>query len=902
MNIFHYSALLCISIGLYAQPLKDWLGQAQSRLVTEVLPNGLTVMCYPMPGQTEVHVEVTYNVGSKDELPHEHGYAHMVEHMIFKGTKKMSEGDLDAIADTFLVGPGGYNAVTSKDRTRYFFRTDKNNYPVFLDILADCMFNVQFDENHVASEVKAVIGEINDRRDALGAILYEKLDKMMFPKNHPYHHEICGEKKSLLPVTSSALRDFYARHYTPQQALLTIVGDVDVTQALRYARTSFSRTVAPVEKKKSVSLPIGHSARKETIQWPIPHHVVSYAWKLPFESVSRAVLRATTHILSARLTDLLVVHTGLAYSCDVDHLFIQEVGQIYVHIRPKNGDAIHHIKRLVKEVLHECGQQGPTQDEVRDVKLAIESSQYAQFKDCAAITHEMQDDFLLSKGDVSRILQGNMAIDAEKIRTLVRDFLTPKKRFTLIAEPFTEEERAQWYQKQGEEDVKEQALLNSRMRHTDLDSLCYAHDLPEPAFIRHTYGKPDKVLTLSNGLTVYIKQQQGQPFVAGNICFKQADQFSLYCEQQGLQWVQLLSMTISLYGTIHESCDALARMFDQHHVERSATASAVSFTCPYESFGLIGKKMASIMRCPLYSELQIAFTIKKMQENLLDEHKDLAYYADQHLRRALLRDYTWMTTEEEACNLLAQITRDDLVGFHNMYINPSNMILTLVGPVDLATIEATLEQSFGAWRDTKSCQSVSAKVPHQVTVPHRVVEPHQIAKDRNQVLLCVGRKLECFTSKQHMCLMALYDFVYRKLYAIRERTGLFYDIRLSLYNPSSCLNDIASLCVSINPAQRAQVAKEIRQVMKEVALHGIPEGALQNAKNAHHLQLAKNDASVGVLAQEYSKIYGTYESVKQYQGFLDALTLLTKKDVDEVAREFFNPDSWSVVTVGRVDA
>ena len=136
MKRFNYFLVALVCTALQAKPLNDWFTGAQSRVVTEVLPNGLTVVCYPIPGQTEVRVGVTYNIGSKDELLHEHGYAHMVEHMIFKGTDTMSETDLDTIAQTSGVKRigQGYNAVTNADLTRYYFNTDKYHYKIFLNL------------------------------------------------------------------------------------------------------------------------------------------------------------------------------------------------------------------------------------------------------------------------------------------------------------------------------------------------------------------------------------------------------------------------------------------------------------------------------------------------------------------------------------------------------------------------------------------------------------------------------------------------------------------------------------------------------------------------------------------------------------------------------------------------
>ena len=119
-----------------------------------VLENGLTILIFKNIQTPKVLLQIAYDVGSWIEESGEKGLAHLIEHMIFKGTEKLNEGDIEAVARKYGAD---LNAFTSVDMTSYFFEVNKNNWKPFMGILADCMQNARFDEQHLASELIAVI-------------------------------------------------------------------------------------------------------------------------------------------------------------------------------------------------------------------------------------------------------------------------------------------------------------------------------------------------------------------------------------------------------------------------------------------------------------------------------------------------------------------------------------------------------------------------------------------------------------------------------------------------------------------------------------------------------------------------------------------------------------------------
>lgn len=136
--------------------------QTPSIVVKKVLSNGMTILVRSSHVIPKVSLQIWYNVGSKDELLGEKGIAHLIEHMIFKGTDILSESDINTVVHKLS---GSCNAFTSFDYTGYLFNFPTHHWKEALPIMADCMINCSFKDEMLNSEMKAVIQELKMNRD-----------------------------------------------------------------------------------------------------------------------------------------------------------------------------------------------------------------------------------------------------------------------------------------------------------------------------------------------------------------------------------------------------------------------------------------------------------------------------------------------------------------------------------------------------------------------------------------------------------------------------------------------------------------------------------------------------------------------------------------------------------------
>src|SRR5215470_1082667 len=241
------------------------------------LPNGLTVVLEEDHSVPIVHVNLTYHVGSKNERPGRTGFAHLFEHLMFKGSKNVEpEGHTSKIAS---IG-GQSNAFTTEDETTFWETAPSQYLPLILWLEADRMATLRINNETFVSEREVVKEE---RRLRVDNQPYGRLNEIIYDQvftTHPYKHVPIGSMVDLDSATVDDVRDFYQTFYVPENATLTLVGDIDSTQAMQLV-TQYLGRVPKAKKPVPRDIPKEPpqtAERRITLQepWPLPAVVVAY--------------------------------------------------------------------------------------------------------------------------------------------------------------------------------------------------------------------------------------------------------------------------------------------------------------------------------------------------------------------------------------------------------------------------------------------------------------------------------------------------------------------------------------------------------------------------------------------------------------------------------------------------
>ena len=267
---------------------------------TKTLDNGMQVVVIPMDNDSGViTTDIYYKVGSRNEIMGKSGMAHMLEHLAFKSTDKLKEGEFD----TIVKSRGGVNnAATGFDKTHYYIKTASKNLALSLDLFSELMHNLKLTDEEFQKERDVVAEERRLRTDnnPMG-YLYFRVFNTHFTY-HPYHWLPIGFMEDILSWKISDIRDFYQRYYQPSNAILIVAGDTTPDEVFAQADKYFG----PIKNKHSIPKVTAVEPKVDGAKRAVLHKesnkvdTLAITYAIPnYEHEDQVALSAISHILSS---------------------------------------------------------------------------------------------------------------------------------------------------------------------------------------------------------------------------------------------------------------------------------------------------------------------------------------------------------------------------------------------------------------------------------------------------------------------------------------------------------------------------------------------------------------------------------------------------------------------------
>ena len=250
-----------------------------------VLDNGLRVVVSPDPSAPIAAVNLWYDVGSRHEPPGKHGFAHLFEHLMFEGSAHVAKGDHFELVTA--AGGAGINATTNPDRTNYFQVMPVSQLELALWLEADRMGSLALTQETLDNQREVVKNERRQRYDnpPYGRWI-EYAFELAFPAGHPYHHTTIGSMAELQEAALEDFQQFNAVYYSPNNAVLTVAGDVDPDEVVRLADKYFGGIPAHPEIPAAPDgtlerLSIGDTHRRVELDPSVPRPMTFLMFRAP---------------------------------------------------------------------------------------------------------------------------------------------------------------------------------------------------------------------------------------------------------------------------------------------------------------------------------------------------------------------------------------------------------------------------------------------------------------------------------------------------------------------------------------------------------------------------------------------------------------------------------------------
>ena len=434
-----FSALIMFSCSAYADAGK-------SNVTEAMLDNGMKILIKPDHRAPVVVAQVWYRIGSSYEPDGITGVSHVLEHMMFKGTEKYPNGDFNRI---IAENGGKDNAFTGRDYTAYFQTLEKSRLEVSMELESDRMRGMLLDKDEFAKELQVVIEERRMRtEDKAESKVYEKFNEAAFP-GHPYGRPIIGWMRDLKDLQVTDLHQWYQRFYSPANAILVIVGDVDPAEVITMAKKYYG----PIKSSK-VETPELHKVAQQTatkrisIKAPanVPYvilgfHVPAVADKpeLDWEPYALEVMSAILDGGSAaRFSDQLVRGQEVATAVGTSYNpFSRLAGYFLIDGNPARDKDVEQLEKAVLEQIDELKENAVSDRELRRVKAQVIASNIYE-KDSVfyqgmklGLLETTLNDWRLSENHTDRL----KAVTAEQVMYVAKKYFLPENMTVAVLDP-----------------------------------------------------------------------------------------------------------------------------------------------------------------------------------------------------------------------------------------------------------------------------------------------------------------------------------------------------------------------------------------------------------------------------------------------------------------------------------
>lgn len=365
--------------GMWGIVLALMVGSAQAAVTDVTLDNGMRVIVQEDHRAPVMVSQVWYRAGSMDEFNGTTGVAHVLEHMMFKGTQNVPPGEF---SKRIAAAGGRENAFTSRDHTAYFQQMQKDRLELAMQLEADRMANLVISDELFDKEVQVVMEERRLRTDDQPqSVVYERLMATAY-QTHPYRRPIIGWMDDLQNMTGQDARDWYARWYAPNNATLVVAGDVKADEVIALAKRYFGALPAralPVRKPQDEPAQVGE--KRIVVKAPAQLPYLVMAWHAPTlkdwdKDTTPYALQILAGVLSgndsARLQESLVKTQRIAVNASAGYDAVARgPGMFLVDATPAEGKSVAELEQAVRAEIRRIQDQGISEAELARVKAQV---------------------------------------------------------------------------------------------------------------------------------------------------------------------------------------------------------------------------------------------------------------------------------------------------------------------------------------------------------------------------------------------------------------------------------------------------------------------------------------------------------------------------------------------------
>ncbi len=844
------------------------------------LDNGLHVILKEDHFAPVVAYQIWVQVGSADEHPDEAGLAHVMEHMLFKGTAKRGVGE---IARDIESAGGDINAWTSFDETVYHIVMPSNEIDQGLDILSDAIQHAALDKTELAQELEVIREEIKRGMDSPQRRISEETFRISF-SDHPYRNPVIGTDESVRSFTREKVNAFYQKWYAPQNMTLVMVGDFDTEELKGKLPQFFSSfqngevaqhqpTHEPEQTTPRVSL-LTDSVSQAHVAITFPAVGVTHEDVPALEVLGILLGQGDSCRLVQRLQrDRTLVNDAYAYPyAGKSHgLFMLEA-----ELSPDN------TLEALQELAHEAflfQVEPPSQAEIEKAKTIVENEAIYQQQTAQGKARRLGY-FYSATGDLGfhqNFITRVKNLTAADLLDAARRYFRPQAANVVALLPT-----------EMEAQPEKQQLLDAVNKGFEL-----ANQLSRPAIETDEHGIAR--CTLKNGVRVLIKQNDSVPLVSVQAAFLAG----LRMEDETNNGVNNLLSRMLTLGTatkdarkIAELVDGMAGSLGGFSGRNTLGLKGVFVSRNFEKgFDLFSECLLS----PALPESELEKEKYLVKEEIRARDESPAHAAFDLFNRTLYKEHPFRMDPMGSLESVEGISSEILHDYYFKHLSADRLVISVVGNISPDLVLKNVEARFGDL--LPSTQELPQPTPE---TPQTEIRRNHKLLDKMQLHLVLGFPGLTFYDSKRYALDVLNAIIAgqggRLFMELRDKQSLAYSV--SSNHLESIDPGFFAVYIGSSPEKREQAITGILKELQRLVDGDISEKEVEDAKRyligSHAIGLQTNSAVSGLLLMNELYDIG-YANHLKYPEIISGITL---EHVVDVAKHLIRSDAYSLAEVG----
>lgn len=689
-------------------PLPAAVAAPQIKYEKYTLKSGLEVILSQDHRLPLVAVDLWYHVGPANEREGRTGFAHLFEHMMFEGSLHVGSKEHDRYLEA--AGASDINGTTDFDRTNYFETLPSNQLELALWLESDRMGYLlgKIDQERLANQRDVVR---NERRQSVENTPYglveEELYHELFPKNHPYFADVIGSHRDIEAARLDDVREFFRQYYSPNNASLTITGDIDPAKTKAWVEKYFGSIPSgpPVPKVTAVPAQIIAERRsKVTDQVELPRIYMGWITPAIFQP-GDAESDLLAHILgvgkSSRLYKSLVYDKQIAQDVSVQNgnLSLGSVFELQVTAKP--GVKPEDLEKAIDEELQKIRTEGPSQAELDRARNQIETHMITGLERLGgfgglADRLNQYNQFLHDPGYLPKDLDRYNRVSVENVKQIAAEKLQPSARAVVWGLPG---ERVVDDPARAKEEV---APKNEAVAGTMPDEPWRAK-APGPQPLGRLNLPVAQSFKLANGLNVMLVEQHQLPIVVAHMLVLNGS------DANPVDKPGLASFTSEMLPEGTQRRTSLQVADDAAQIGTSLRAvtvgddSVIDIRTLKPNTDAAFDLLSDVVLHPKFEAPEIERVRKLRETDILQIQDDPEQLAIGVLHKMIYGpDHPYGYRNEGTIAATHSTTRDDLLHMWQRGYIPSNSALVLSGDLNLSEARALAEKYFGGWTGTQA--------------------------------------------------------------------------------------------------------------------------------------------------------------------------------------------------------